>query len=126
MQGDEPPIHLKEFWVLIISIRLWGPSWSGQAVEIFCDNTAVVEVCLQQKPKNPDMAKFLREFLLLVVKFKFIPIVKKIGTKENRIADFISRVFDLKHHHDFFNENNLGEMTNLPVPDHHFTFSAAW
>ena len=126
MQGDKPPIHLKEFWVMIISIRLWGPTWSGQAVEIFCDNSAVVDVCLHQKPKDPELAKFLREFLLLVVKFKFLPIVKKIGTKENRVADFISRVFDLNQHLNFFKENNLGKMTIMSVPDHHFTFSAAW
>ena len=72
------------------------------------------------------MARFLREFLLLVVHFKFLPVVKKIGTKENWLADFVSRKFDLKAHHDFFAEHNLGEMTRIPVPDNQFTFSATW
>ena len=79
MLGDSPPIHQKEFFILIISIRLWGASWSGHTVELYCDNTAVVEVCLHQKPKDPAMAKFLREFLLLVVKYKFVPRAVKIG-----------------------------------------------
>ena len=126
MLGDSPPIHQKEFWILLISLRIWGPSWSGNTVEIYCDNTAVVEVCVNQKPRDPEMARFLREFLLLVVHFKFLPVVKKIGTKENWLADFVSRKFDLKAHHDFFAEHNLGEMTRIPVPDNQFTFSATW
>ena len=126
MLGDRPPIHQKEYWILIISIRLWGPSWSGHTVELFCDNTAVVEVCNHQKPKDPAMGRFLREFLLLVVKFKFVPIVKKIGTKENWLADYVSRVFDLHSHSEFFADKGLGRMTHIPVPDHQFTFSASW
>ena len=69
MLGDSPPIHLKEVWILIISLRIWGHSWSGSTVEIYCDNTAVVEVSVNQKPKDPEMARFLREFLLLSTSF---------------------------------------------------------
>ena len=72
------------------------------------------------------MAKFLREFLLLVVKYKFVPVVKKIGTKENWLADYVSRVFDLDSHSKFFAAKGLGRMNHIPVPDHQFTFSAAW
>ena len=74
----------------MISLRIWGRSWSGRAVKILCDNDAVVEVCCNQKPRDDRMAKFLREFLLLVVKYKFIPVVEKISTTDNWIADYIS------------------------------------
>ena len=126
MQGDQPPIHQKEFWVLLLSIRTWGPSWSGKAVELFCDNTAVVEVCINQKPKNPEMAQFLREFLLLVVTYKFVPVVKKIGTKENWVADYISRTFNHHEHRAFFDDHKMLPMTHISIPDHQFQFSAAW
>ena len=126
MCGDHPPIHQKEFFVLLISIKLWGPSWSGQTVELFCDNTAVVEVCTSQKPRDPHMAKFLREFLLLVVTYKFFPIVSKIGTKDNWCADFISRIFDLAEHKKFFDQHLMSPMTPLSVSDDLFAFSAAW
>ena len=33
-QGS-PPIHLKEFWVLLVSIKLWGHLWSGSSVELY-------------------------------------------------------------------------------------------
>ena len=125
MRGDDPPIHLKEYWVLLISLRIWGKSWTGQAVRILCDNDAVVEVCCNQKPKDPRMAQFLREFLLLVVTYKFIPIVEKIGTKQNWIADYISRTFDISSHKSFFAKHNMA-MSIVDIPDHQFNFSAPW
>jgi hypothetical protein len=126
MLGDDPPIHLKEFYVLLISMKLWGPSWSGQAVEMFCDNTAVVEVCTNQKPRDTEMARFLREFLLLVVSFKFYPVVKKISTTDNWIADFLSRDFDPAAHVTFFRKHKMCPMTEITVPDHQFSFTASW
>ena len=126
MCGDLPPIHLKEFYVLLISIRLWGPRWSGQAVELYCDNTAVVEVCTKQKPRDLEMARFLREFLLLVVTYKFYPVVKKISTEDNWIADFLSREFDPEAHRCFFDKHEMSPMTMIDVPDYHFSFTASW
>ena len=87
------PIHLKEFWVLLVSIKLWGHLWTGSTAELYVDNTAVCLTCINQKPSNPLMSAFLREFLFLVVKYKFYPVVKHIGTKENFIADYLSRYF---------------------------------
>ena len=126
MCGEKPPIHLKEFYVLLISIRTWGPSWSGQTVQLFCDNTAVVEVCTRQKPRDLEMAKFLREFLLLVVTYKFYPLVSKIGTKENWCADFISRVFDPLEHKKFFHQHKMSPLSPVYIPDSQFSFTAAW
>ena len=126
MCGDDPPIHLKEFHVLLISMRQWGPHWTGQAVELFCDNTAVVDVCNNQKPRDPMMAKFLREFLLLVVTYKFHPIVKKISTTDNWVADFLSREFEQADHEKFFDKHKMSPMTKINVPDYKFSFSASW
>ena len=126
MSGDKPPIHLKEFYVLLISMAIWGPTWSGKAVEMFCDNTAVVEVCNRQKPKDSEMARFLREFLLLVVTYKFYPVVKKISTTDNWIADFISRDFDVKNHEIFFDKHSMSPMNQINVSDNQFSFSASW
>jgi hypothetical protein len=120
------PIHLKEFWILLLSIKLWGYLWSGSAVELFVDNTAVCLTCTNQKPSDPLMSAFLREFLFLVVKFKFHPIVKHIGTKENYIADYLSRNFSADEAAIFFASLNMAEMKQLPVPDDMFTFTSNW
>ena len=126
MLGDDPPIHLKEFYVLLISIGLWGPRFSGQAVELYCDNTAVVDVCNYQKPKDSEMSRFLREFLLLVVRYKFYPVVKKISTTDNWVADFLSRKFDQESHKTFFRKHKMSEMSRINVPDYKFSLSDSW
>ena len=126
MLGDDPPIHLKEFYVLLISIGLWGPRFSGHAVELYCDNTAVVDVCNYQKPRDAEMSRFLREFLLLVVKYKFHPVVKKISTSDNWVADYLSRKFDEESHDTFFRKHKMSEMLRINIPDYKFTLAACW
>ena len=41
MSSPDTPIHVKEFIVVIICVRLWGEQWAGQKVVINCDNDSV-------------------------------------------------------------------------------------
>ena len=36
--SSEVPIHVKEFIVVILSLRLWAENWTGHKVVIYCDN----------------------------------------------------------------------------------------
>ena len=127
MLGEgSPPIHLKEYWVLLVSIKLWGHLWSGSSVELYVDNTAVCLTCTNQKPSDPLMSAFLREFLYLVVKFKFHPVVKHIGTKENFVADYLSRNFSVVDAAKFFAAHSMVNMKPRSVPDSMFTFASNW
>ena len=82
MCSPDTPIHIKEFVIVILCVRLWGAQWSGQRIVIYCDNDSVCDTCTYQKPKDLKMQQLLREFLYWVCKFNFFPIVHKIGTKE--------------------------------------------
>ena len=94
LQDPKVPIHLKEFWVVIVSAWLWGERWRGSLVYIFCDNSAVVDVLQKERPKDPAMQELLREFLFIACSRGFTPVFKKIGTLANETADFISRRHD--------------------------------
>ena len=94
MCSADTPIHTKEFIIVLLSIRLWGPKWAGHRVMIFCDNDSVCDACTNQKPKDPSMQKLVREFLYWVCKFNFCPVLNKISSAENNIADYISRNHD--------------------------------
>ena len=120
------PIHLKEYWVLLVSIKLWGHLWTGSSVELYVDNTAVCLTCTNQKPSDPQMSAFLREYLYLVVRFKFNPVVKHISTKENYVADYLSRNFSNDEAAKFFSSLNMPNMKQLHVADHMFTFTSRW
>ena len=60
------PIHLKEFWVVVVSAWLWAEKWKGHLVYVFCDNTAVVEVLEKERPKDIRILALLQEYLSIV------------------------------------------------------------
>ena len=39
----DTPIHIEEFVVVLLCIRMWGQEWTGQRILIFCDIESVVE-----------------------------------------------------------------------------------
>ena len=126
LQDPSIPIHLKEFWTLIVSSKLWGKDWTGRAVTLFCDNIAVVDTINHKKPKDPALLSLLREFLYISVTYKFIPVVRTIGTKENYLADHISRRFDSTSAAKIFCDAGLPDMLRVMVPDKSFQLTHSW
>ena len=124
--GTDTPIHLKEFWVVLASAWLWGEKWSGKLVYIFCDNDAVVDVLDKEKPKDPKMLELLQEFMYIVCTRKFTPVFRKIGTKENYVADYISRCHDQQILRSYFLANNLPMRTPITALDTLFTLRSNW
>ena len=112
LQDPQIPIHIKEFICIILAVKQWGPQWAGKQINIFCDNDAVCDVIFYLKPKDPGMQIYLREFLFWVCVFNFHPIVSKIATKENDIADFLSRNFSESDANAFFIRENLPPQPN--------------
>ena len=126
LKSSEIAVHLKEFWTVIVSCWVWGDSWSGDTVFIFCDNDSVVETIVNQKPRDPDMCTLLREFLYVVCLKKFSPILRKIASKTNSLADHISRRHDTVSAEQLFTSCGKPGMVRVSVPDHRFKVSAPW
>ena len=126
LQQDDVPIHLKEFWTVLVSAWIWGEQWQGKLVHIFCDNTAVVQVLEKERPKDPNMLELLQEFLYIVCTRKFTPVFRSIGTKDNFAADYISRCHDPEVTAKFFKTHNLPMRTLVVAPDYLFTLRSNW
>ena len=126
MKDPKIPIHLKEFWVLIVSAKIWGESWTGRTVTIFCDNDAVCDTIEHRKPRDQALLSLLREFLHLVVTNKFFPVVRKIDTKKNEIADHLSRRYDEIAAAQVFAKFNLHNMTRVEPKPRFFNLSSDW
>ena len=120
------PIHVKEFFVVLASAWLWGDDWKGNIVYIYCDNDAVVEVLDKEKPKDEKMMTLLREFMYIVCVKGFTPTFRKVGTKENFVADHISRCHDPLVTEKFFRKNNLAPKRNVTIPDNFFDIHSNW
>ena len=126
MCSAHTPIHIKEFIIVILSIRMWGKYWTGQRITIFCDNDSVCDTCQYQKPKDPSLQKLLREFLYWVCRFNFYPNLEKITTKDNHIADFLSRNHNAADIDSYFCKNGYSDQKCVIVPTSWFNFSAEW
>ena len=126
LQDPKIPIHLKEFICIILAVKVWGHLWAGKRVSIFCDNDSVCDVICYLKPKAENMQMYLREFLFWVCFFNFVPVVSKISTKENDIADFLSRNFNESDANIFFEKENLPSQKLINISDSDFCFKADW
>ena len=126
LQDPQIPIHLKEFWIVLVSSWLWGKHWRGKLVYIYCDNTAVVESLEKEKPKDPKLQELLREFLFIVCSRGFTPVFRKIGTLANETADFISRVHDPDQTLEFFHTRGLPLRKLVTAPDNLFQLRSNW
>ena len=102
LQSDTMPIHIKEFWDVI------------------------VEVLDNERPRDPGMQELLREFLYIVCTRRFTPIFRKIGTTENSTADFISRCHDPRIIANYFKTSHLPVLTPVVARDTLFTLRANW
>ena len=120
------PIHVLEFWVIIASIVIWGPSWAGNRVIMYCDNDSCCDVINYGRPKDSVMVDLFREFTYRVCKFKFTPVVKKISTEDNFIADFVSRNHSEADHCVFFEANDIRVKCKVEARDDLFLYSASW
>ena len=120
------PIHILEFWAVIVSSKIWGPSWSGKVIQLFTDNDAVADVITYEKPRDAVMLSLLREFVYIVCELKFIPVLRKISTKDNILADHISRRFDHESANELFEKHGLKNMQLIPAPDTLFKTAEPW
>ena len=120
------PIHIKEMWVVLVSAKVWGESWTGRTMTIFCDNDAVCETLVHRKPRDTALLSLLREFLHLVVSWKFFPIIRKINTKKNEIAAHLSRRYDSIAAAKVFSKFNLFDMLQVEPKTTFFNLSLNW
>ena len=86
----------------------------------------MVEVLDKEKPRDQDMLKLLREFMYIVCTKKFTPVFKKIGTKDNWLADFISRCHDYSLTQEFLRQKGVNRMELIEVPDSLFSTNSNW
>ena len=85
------PIHKLEMLAVLIGVRIWGHRLEGLRLQIYCDNSAAVDVINSSKTKDPFLATCLRELWLEVSKFGFELRAVHLPGEENRVADWLYR-----------------------------------
>ena len=75
---------------------------------------------------DPALLSLLREFLFIAVTFKFFPVVRRISTTDNYLADHISCRHDPTAADKLFHKAGLPSMVEVEVPDLSFKLTDAW
>ena len=106
--------------------RVGGDNWTWLVIKIFTDNDPVADVITYEKPRDPEMLTLLREFIYIVCEKNFIPVLRKISSEDNILADHISRRFDEDAAKESFSKHGLYDMKLLTAPDTFFQKTAPW
>ena len=84
-------IAIKELVPIVIACILWGKQWSGKAIQVHCDNQAVVEMVNSGHSKDMEISHLLRCLFFITAAFEITLVASHIQGKDNVKADAISR-----------------------------------
>ncbi|KAL2096688.1 hypothetical protein ACEWY4_008836 [Coilia grayii] len=80
-----------EVYPVVVAVLLWGSSWSGKRVLIYCDNEAAVFAINKGRSRVPVICPFLRRLVWTAACHQFILTAAHIPGHQNAIADSLSR-----------------------------------
>ena len=93
---------------------------------MYCVNDSCCDVINFGRPKDKTMVDLFREFTYRVCVFKFDPVVRKISSEANLIADYVSRNHVEDDHRVFFLANDIDIKKPVEAKDDLFLYSAPW
>ena len=106
------PINVLELLTVMVALKLWGSSFTGQKVHILFDNLASVSTLTTGRARAPMFQACHREISLLKAKFDFHLKVSHVKGKDNRAADLLSRW----HLNQDFGKKFISEFSSVDVP----------
>lgn len=85
-------ITFLEFVPIVLGFYLWSDKLQNKKLILHVDNLALVEILNQKTSKNKRVMTFMRELVLLSLKFNIQIKAVHISGYRNEIADSISRL----------------------------------
>ena len=126
IRDQQLPIHKLEMLAVLIGVRIWGKRLQGLRLQIFCDNSAAVDVINSSKTRDPFFASCLRELWLEVSTYCFELRAVHLPGEENRIADWLSRWGVHRRYQDQFHQfisEDRDRYIDIPIAPGMFEFS---
>ena len=81
-----------EFYLIVLSLHLWGHEMQNRRVLFFTDNEALVHVINKPSCRDKDLMFFVRELVLLCLRHNVHFKAKHIPGLHNKLADSLSRL----------------------------------
>ena len=83
-------VYWQELFAIYIACYLWGPSWSGRHICMWCDNLPVVFIINSKRSKSNCIIDLVRAITILTLKHNFSFTARHIAGLDNSIADSLS------------------------------------
>lgn len=106
-------ITIRELFPIVLAIHLWGRNLQNKCVQFHTDNMAVVHIINKQTSKDPTIMKFVRQFVLPILKYNIIFKALHIKGAKNKAADQISRLHIHQFRKDFPFMNSTQELVRM-------------
>ena len=84
-------ITAKELVPIVVAAAVWGQDWQGQTVQVWCDNTAVVNIINKGSSRDKDAMHLARCLAFIEAKFDLELVASHIKGVNNSVADALSR-----------------------------------
>ena len=84
-------IAWKEMFPIVAAVVVWGQDLKGMQVIFFTDNMSVKHIINKQTSHCPKIMALVRHFVLACLKYDIRFKAAHVGTKQNTIADSLSR-----------------------------------
>ena len=91
MREKKPSIEYLELAVLVFGIFMWTEELRDKRVQVFCDNTALVNMINKLTSSCKNCMFLLRKVVLKSLDSNFRIFARYVKSKENGIADSLSR-----------------------------------
>lgn len=124
---DQLHINCLELLAIVVAVKIWGKTFCGKKILIFCDNEASVQVINSGSSKDAFMQTCLRELCFIQASFQFEVRARHILGVENRLADYLSRWHCSHKYRELFKSAiSVDRYEEVPVLMSDFSFLNNW
>ena len=85
-------IVILEFYLIVLSLMLWGDHIRDRCITFFTDNEALVHVIIKSTCRDTPLMIFVRKLVLVCLKHNILFKAKQILGFTNALADALSRL----------------------------------
>jgi hypothetical protein len=84
-------INILETLTVYFALRRWAPELATHSVRFIMDNTTALHCLRRGGSRNPHIQRIVEKFWLMAAKHSISPVFEYINTKDNDVADALSR-----------------------------------
>lgn len=126
LQKKEISINELEAVALLLGVRVWGGRCKGKKMLVSCDNQATVSIVNTGRAQNSFAQACMRELHYWCAKFDCQIRAIKVDTKQNTLADLLSRNHQEQNRREFQILTKYIIVKEKEIPEAYFDFENDW